>query len=265
MQLSLVFYNINDDPRQINEARTTMLGATAVWFINLAKFRPELLVVYSAFLADSRQVYLCAQHLENPCDHLRSLHVTGPMQEFVADLNAWLACCPTVVHPLLSISNFHHALLAAVAAELKSSQVTCFGGRNGWPNLVEIQSGAATLAAYHPQSTTADTIVTLSPIFAQTSLPRLPRRSLLLICLYSLAYQLPDPLLLLLAPPLLSFLPPPPQPALPRKNRAPQGNHQVLGEEHVLCRYCGLKNVMVPTAMPKQQWQKANAKTAMAK
>ena len=117
-----------DDPRQIDEARTAMSGAAAVWFNNLAKSRPDLLVAYSAFLAEFRRVYLSAQRLDNPFDHLCSLRMTGPMQEFVADFNARLARCPTIVHPLLSISDFRCALPAALAAKLERSRVTSVWG-----------------------------------------------------------------------------------------------------------------------------------------
>ena len=149
-RLDSVFYNIDDNPRRIDKARTAMSGAAMVWFVNLAKSRPELLVAYSAILAEFCCVYLSTQRLDNPFDHLRSLRMTGPMQEFVADFNARLARCPTVVHPLSSISDFRRALPAALSAELERSRVTRFGGKTEWPDLVEIQSAAAALAAACP-------------------------------------------------------------------------------------------------------------------
>ena len=167
-RLDSVFYDIDDDPCQINNAHTAMLGAAAVWFDNLAKSRPELLVAYSIFLAEFRRVYLSAQRLDNPFDHLRSLRMTGPMQEFVADFNARLARCPTIVHPLSSISDFRRALPAALSAELERSRVTRFGGKTEWPDLVEIQSAAAALAAARPRPATAAAAVTSSPTFAHT-------------------------------------------------------------------------------------------------
>ena len=244
-RLNSVFYDFNDDPRRINEARTAMSGAAAVWFDNLAKSRPELLVAYSAFLAEFRRVYLSAQRLDNPFDHLRSLRMTGPMQEFVADFNARLARCPTVVHPLSSISDFRRALPAALAAELERSRVTRFGGKTEWPDLVEIQSAAAALAAARPRPATAAAAVTSLPTFVQSppafartpsAAPSQALSSAYLSTFPSLPSSLP------ITP--SSIAPPTPISAAATVTRSPKeiARRKAIAEDREqrgLCRYCG--------------------------
>ncbi len=146
-RLNPAFFASANDPRRVDEARTALVGPAALWFDNLSASSPALLSSYSSFLTEFRRVYLSAQGLDNPFDNLRSLRMTGPMQEFVAEFNARLARCPPPVLEQSSISDFRRALPASLASELERSRVTRFGGRTEWPSLAEIQSAAAALAS----------------------------------------------------------------------------------------------------------------------
>jgi len=75
----------------IGIATATHDGAAIVWFDNLARSHPP--TTWSAFLDEFRRVYLSARGLDNEFDRLRSLRMTSPIQEFVAEFNARLARC----------------------------------------------------------------------------------------------------------------------------------------------------------------------------
>jgi len=123
-RLNVPFFASIDDSRRVDEARTAMSGAAAVWFDNLARIRP--LTTWSAFLDEFRRVYLSARGLDNEFDRLRSLRMTGPIQEFVAEFNARLARCENT--PSRSaICDFRRALPPSLSAELERSRVTRFG------------------------------------------------------------------------------------------------------------------------------------------
>jgi len=123
-RLNVPFFASIDDSRRVDEARTAMSGAAAVWFDNLARIRP--LTTWSAFLDEFRRVYLSARGLDNEFDRLRSLRMTGPIQEFVAEFNARLARCENT--PSRSaICDFRRALPPSLSAELDRSRVTRFG------------------------------------------------------------------------------------------------------------------------------------------
>jgi len=65
--------------------------AAILWFDNLARSHPP--TTWSAFLDEFVRVYLSARGLDNEFDRLRSLRMTSPIQEFVAEFNARLARC----------------------------------------------------------------------------------------------------------------------------------------------------------------------------
>ncbi len=168
-RLNVPFFASIDDSRRVDEARTAMSGAAAVWFDNLARIRP--LTTWSAFLDEFRRVYLSARGLDNEFDRLRSLRMTGPIQEFVAEFNARLARCENT--PSRSaICDFRRALLPSLSAELERSRATRFGGSTEWPNLVEIQSAAAALIAATPRPTPLSArTAPYSSMLSSTTLP----------------------------------------------------------------------------------------------
>ena len=84
-QLNSVYTNDNllytdDNLRRIDKACTAMSRAAGIWFDNLAKSHPKLLVAYSAFLAEACRVTLSALRLDNPLNYLLSFRMTGSIR-----------------------------------------------------------------------------------------------------------------------------------------------------------------------------------------
>ena len=182
-RLNAPFFASIDDSRRVDEARTAMSGAAAVWFDNLARTHPP--TTWSAFLDEFRRVYLSARGLDNEFDRLRSLRMTGPIQEFVAEFNARLARCENT--PSRSaICDFRRALPPSLFAELERSRVTRFGGSTEWPNLVEIQSAAAALIAATPRPTPLSAHTAAAALYAfPISIPSPVVRSCLFLLVHA--------------------------------------------------------------------------------
>ena len=160
------------------------------------------------------------------------------MQEFVADFNARLARCPTVVHPLSSISNFCRALPAALAADLKCSRVTRFGGKTEWPVLVESQSAAGAITSSPSFAQSSPTFAQRLPTFARSS-SAAPSQAL------SSTYHTTFPSLLSSSPVTPSSIVSPfalSGPATTTRSPEEIMRHKAIAEDweqRGLCRYCG--------------------------
>lgn len=248
-RMNASFFTSLDDPRRVDEARTAMVGQAAAWFDGLALSRPDAVSSWSTFLVEFRRVYLSAQGLDNVFDHLRSLQMTGPVAEFIAEFNARLARCPPLPE-ISSISDFRRALPPSLANEVDRSRITRFGGQVEWPSLAEIQSSAAGLADSHRLSS--------------NTRPAPLARSAAAV----LATPTPSPARSLFAPP--SSSPSPLLPATPPLTAAVGVPEDVLRrraiaddrESRGLCRYCGAvghKVVDCPLVAEKEAKRKGKA------
>lgn len=169
-EINAEFYDSPQSFARVQEARLSMSGDAAKWYDELKKSRPGAIATWDMFMEEFRLVYLSSKKLDNPYNSLRSLRMTGTIQEFIALFNTQLGRCDRL--PVQSVvADFRNGLPAALNARLDESRTIRFGGLVEWPTLADMQSSAASLTRPASSRTAAAVAAAAIPLPAPAPPP----------------------------------------------------------------------------------------------